>query len=197
LTGAGRNGQPPLLVRGGVAANGCQGQMPVADTCRRDPVSRTDSGRLERQWRRLVEQRADIRDPRADRLPHGRLRYRYEWLDGRRVWRFTTEDVAVTENTIERVHRGQLASPRVMPVRWVITERICVEPAGTGTDITVRALGRMTGPSRLLHLLGYCDTMTARRLAELARLQADQTVSVIAAHFARPPGPVEAADGAG
>ncbi len=83
-----------------------------------------DSGRREREWRRRVEQRVDIRDPRADRLPDGGLRCRYEWADGRRVWRFTTEDVAVTENTIERVHRGQLARPRAMPVRWVITERI-------------------------------------------------------------------------
>jgi hypothetical protein len=157
----------------------------------------TDSGRREREWRRCVEQRADIRDTRADRLPHGGLRCRYEWADGRRVWRFRTEDVAVTGNTIELVHCGQLAWPRAMPVRWVISERICVESAGTGTDITVRALGRMEGPSRLLHLLGHRDTTTARRLAELTRLQADQTVSVTAAHFARPPGPVEAADGAG
>jgi hypothetical protein len=72
-----------------------------------------------------------------------------------------------------------------------------VEPAVNGADVTVRALGRMEGPSRLLHLLGHRDTMTARRLAELARLQADQTGSAIAAYFARPPGPVEAADSAG
>jgi hypothetical protein len=157
----------------------------------------TDSGRREREWRRRVEERADIRDPHADRLPDGGLRYRYEWLDGRRVWRFTVEDVAVTGNTIERFHRGQLAGRRAVPVRWVITERICVEPAVNGADVTVRALGRMEGPSRLLHLLGHRDTMTARRLAELARLQADQTGSAIAAYFARRPGPVEAADSAG
>jgi hypothetical protein len=84
-----------------------------------------------------------------------------------------------------------------MPVRWVIAERITVEPAAHGTDLTVRTLGRMAGPSRLLHLLGYRDTMTARRLAELARLQADQKASAIAAHFAGPPGPAETADSAG
>ncbi len=66
-----------------------------------------------------------------------------------------------------------------------------------GTDITVRALGRMAGPSRLLHLLGHRDTTTAHRLTELARLQADQTAAAIAAVFARPLGPVEAADSAG
>jgi hypothetical protein len=157
----------------------------------------TDAGRRERDWRRRVEQRADIRDAHADPLPGGGLRYRYEWLDGPRVWRFTSEAVAVTENTIELVHRGQLARPRTMPVRWVVTERITAEPAANGTDLTVRALGRMAGPSRLLHLLGYRDTMTARRLAELARLQADQTASAIAAHFAGPPGPAEIADSAG
>jgi hypothetical protein len=113
------------------------------------------------------------------------------------VWRFTSEDVAVTENTIELVHRGQLARPRAIPVHWVITERITAEPAGNGTDLTVRALGRMAGPSRLLHLLGHRDTMTARRLAELTRLQANQTSSAIAAHFAGPPGPAETADSAG
>jgi hypothetical protein len=66
----------------------------------------TDSGRREPQWRRLAGHRADIRDPHADRLPGGGLRYRYEWVDGRRVWRFTIEDVAVSGNTIERAHRG-------------------------------------------------------------------------------------------
>jgi hypothetical protein len=70
-----------------------------------------------------------------------------------------------------------------MPVRWVITESISVEPAVNGTDLTVRALGRMAGPSRLLQLLCHRDTMTAHRLAELARLQADQTAFVIAARL--------------
>jgi len=68
----------------------------------------------------------DISDPRAGRLQDGGLRCRSEWVDGRRAWRFTTEDAAVTENTIVRVHRGQLARPRAVPVRWVITERILV-----------------------------------------------------------------------
>jgi hypothetical protein len=157
----------------------------------------TDSGPREREWRRRVEQRADIRDPHADRLPGGGLRCRYQWVDGPRMWRFTSEAVAGTGNTIELVQRGQLARPRAMPVRWVITERITVEPAGNGADLTVRALGRIAGPSRLLHLLGHRDTMTARRLAELVRLQADQTASAIAAHFATPPDPVEAAGSAG
>jgi hypothetical protein len=80
----------------------------------------TDSGRREREWRRRAGQRADIGDPCADRLPDGGLRCRYEWADGHRVWRFTTEDVVITANTIERVYRGQLARPRAMPVRWVI-----------------------------------------------------------------------------
>jgi hypothetical protein len=147
----------------------------------------TDSGRREREWLRQVGQREDIREPRVGRLPNGGLQCRYEWVQGRLVWRFTAEDLAVTENTIERVHRGELARPRVMPVRWVIHECISIESAVKGTDITVRVLGRMAGLSRVLHLLGYRDTTTARRLTELAGLQADLTASAIAAHFARPP----------
>ena len=146
----------------------------------------TDSDRREREWRRQVDQREDIREPRAGRLPNGGLRCRYEWVHGRLVWRFTTEDVAVTENMIERVHRGELARPRVMPVRWVISERILIEPAVSETGITVRVLARMAGLSSVLYLLGYRDTTTARRLAELARRHADLTTATIAAHFARP-----------
>jgi hypothetical protein len=157
----------------------------------------TDSDRREREWQRRVEQREDIREPSADRLPHGGLRCRYEWVHGRLVWRFTTEDVAVTENMIERIHRGKLARPRVMPVRWIIHERITIEPAVNETGITVHMLGRMAGMSRVLHLLGYRDTATARRLTELARLQADLTTSVIAAHFARPSDLAAGTDSAG
>jgi hypothetical protein len=156
----------------------------------------TDSDRREREWRRQVEQREDIREPHVGRLPNGRLRCRYEWVQGRLVWRFTTEDAAVTENMIERVHRGELARPRVMPVRWVISERISIETGINATCITVCVLGRMAGLSRVLHLLGYRDTATARRLAELARLQADLTTSAIAAHFARPPDLAAGADSA-
>jgi hypothetical protein len=156
----------------------------------------TDSGRREREWRLRVEQRADIHDPRAECLPDGRLRCRYEWADGPRLWRFTSEEVALADSTIDWVHRGQLARPRAMPVRWLIAERISVEPAVRGADVTVRALGRMAGPSRMLHLLGHRDTAMAHRLTGLARLQADQTGSAIEAHFARPSGPAGAADSA-
>lgn len=157
----------------------------------------TDSGRREREWRRQVEQREDIREPRVGHLPNRGLRCRYEWVHGRLVWRFTTEDVAVTENMIERVHRGELARPRVVPVRWIIHERITIEPAVNETGITVRVLGRMAGLSRVLYLLGYRDTATARRLTALARLQADLTTSAIAAHFARPPDLAAGTDSAG
>jgi len=157
----------------------------------------TDSDRRAREWRRQVEQRDDIRGPRAGRLPNGGLRCRYEWVQGRLVWRFTTEDVAVSENMIERVHRGELARPRVMPVRWVISERISIESAVNETGITVRVMGRMAGLSRVLYLLGYRDTTTARQLTELARLQADLTTSALAAHFAKPPNQAAGADGTG
>jgi hypothetical protein len=130
----------------------------------------TDAGIREREWLRQAGQRADIREPRVGRLPDGGLRYRYEWVQGPLVWRFTAEDLAVTETMIERVHRGELARPRGLPVRWVIRERISVESAVHETGVTVRVLGRMAGLSRVLHLLGYRDTEMARRLTELAGL---------------------------
>ena len=157
----------------------------------------TDSDRREREWRRQVEQREDIHQVRADRLANGGLRCRYEWVRGRLVWRFTTEDVAVTENMIERVHRGELARPRVVPVRWIIHECITMEPAVNETAITVRVLGRMAGLSRVLYLLGYRDTATAWKLTELARSQADLTAAATAAHFARPPDLAAGTDRAG
>ncbi|MGN6681433.1 MAG: hypothetical protein ACTHKL_27010 [Streptosporangiaceae bacterium] len=143
----------------------------------------TDAGRRQQTWQRRVEQRAGIRDPRAEQLPDGRLRWRYDWTDGRRVWRFTTEDVAATKEAIEHVYHAALAGPRAVPVRWRLNERISVKPAGNGSDVTVRVLGRMTGASRVLHVLGHRDTATTARLADMARLQADQTASAIAAHF--------------
>lgn len=88
----------------------------------------TDSARRERAWLRRVGLREGIREPRVDRLPDGRLRRRYEWAQGRRVWRLTTEDVAFTQTTIEVVHRMELAGPRLIPVRWVITEPLFAPP---------------------------------------------------------------------
>ncbi len=108
----------------------------------------TDSARRERAWLRRAGQREGLRESRVDRLPDGRLRRRYELALGRRVWRVTTEDVAITETTIEVVHRGELAGPRLIPVRWVITECVSAEPAEHGTDITVHALSQMSGPGR-------------------------------------------------
>jgi len=157
----------------------------------------TDSRRPEQEWRRRLEQRADISDARADHLPDGRLRCGYELSDDRHVWRVTSEDVTVTENAIQRVHRAQLVRPPAIPVRWTITEHISVEPAENGTDFTVHAEGRMAGLSRLLHVLGYRDTTTADRLGELARLHADQIAAAVAGQFAGPPGPDEDADIAG
>ncbi len=107
----------------------------------------TDSARRERAWLRRAGQREGLRESRVDRLPDGRLRRRYELALGRRVWRVTTEDVAITETTIEVVHRGELAGPRLIPVRWVITECVSAEPAEHGTDITVHALSQMSGPA--------------------------------------------------
>jgi len=79
----------------------------------------------------------------------------------------------------------------------VITERVSAERAEHGTDITVLALGQLAGPIRVLHLLGYGDTITAGRLVDLSRRHAEGTTAAIAALFAAPPGPAAGADRAG
>ena len=148
----------------------------------------TDSARRERAWLRRAGLREGIRELRVDRLPDGRLRRCYELAEGRRVWRITSEDVAITEATIEVVHRIDLAGRRLLlPVRLVITERVWAEPAEDGADISVLALGQMAGPRRVLHLLGYRDMITARRLTDQSGRHAEATAAAIAALFAAPP----------
>jgi len=116
---------------------------------------------------------------------------------GQVMERLTDSDRRAREWRRQVEHRGELARPRVMPVRWVISERISIESAVNETGITVRVMGRMAGLSRVLYLLGYRDTTTARQLTELARLQADLTTSALAAHFAKPPNQAAGADGTG
>ena len=147
----------------------------------------TDSARRERAWLRRAGLREGIRELRVDRLPDGRLRRCYELAEGRRVWRITSEDVAITEATIEVVHRMDLAGRRLLPVRLVITERVWAEPAEDGADISVLALGQMAGPRRVLQLLGYRDMITARRLTDQSGRHAEATAAAIAALFAAPP----------
>jgi hypothetical protein len=197
-------------LRGSVAANHRQRWMSLAILAgvtwfpglRRAPVVRhlrvtadvqqvmerlTDSARREGAWLRRAALREGISELRVDRLPDGRLRRRYELAQGRRVWRFTSEDVAITETTIEVVHRVELAGPRLIPVRLVITERVSAEPAEHGTDISVLALGQVAGPWRVVNLLGYRDTITARWLMDQSRRDAEATAAAIAALFAAPP----------
>ena len=146
----------------------------------------TDSARRERAWLRRAGLREGIREPRVDRPPDGRLRRRYELEQGRRVWRLTSEDAAFTEAAIEVVHRMDLAGPRLLPVRFVITERVSAEPAADGTDISVLAQGQIAGPRRVLHLLGYRDMITAGRLTDQSRRHAEATAAAIAALFEAP-----------
>lgn len=128
----------------------------------------TDPDRREREWRRLVETREDIQQSGAGRLPDGGLRFDQVLRRGNLLLRHTTEDVVNQEHRIDRAHRAQLAGPRMMPLRWVMKERITVESLGDGTSLTVRVRGRLAGLGRALHLLGYRDTTTARRLTEEA-----------------------------
>jgi hypothetical protein len=146
----------------------------------------TDADRREREWQRLIEAREDIQQSSIGRLPNGGLRFDQVVRQGNRQLRHTTEDVAVQEHRIDRAHRAHLAGPRMMPLRWVMKERVTVETLADGTNITVRVWGRLTGMGRVLHLLGYRDTTTARWLTEEASRRADFRISGVAAHFTGP-----------
>jgi hypothetical protein len=143
----------------------------------------TDPDRREREWRRLVEAREDIQQSSVGRLPNGGLRFEQVLRRGNLLMRHTTEDAAIRERRIDRTHRAELAGPRMLPLRWVMKERITVESLADGTGITVRVWGRLAGTSRVLHLLGYRDTATARQLTEEASRRADFRVCGVAAHF--------------
>ncbi len=144
----------------------------------------TDAGRREREWLRQVKAREDIDEPSVARLPNGGLRFDYLFLRRGNVrQRHTTEDVAIQEHRIDRVHRARLTGPRAIPLRWELQQCVTVEPAGEATDITVRVQGQMAGISRVLHLLGWCDTTTARFLTEEASRGADSFVSAVVAQF--------------
>lgn len=145
----------------------------------------TDSDRREREWLRQVEAQVDIDEPSVARLPNGGLRIDYVFLrPGELRQRHTTEDVAIQERRIGRVHRARLTGPRTISLRWELQQCITVEPAGEATDMTVRVRGQMAGMSRVLHLLGWRDTTTTRFLAEEASRGADSCVSAIIAQFA-------------
>jgi len=157
----------------------------------------TDSGRRERDWRRLVEANEDVQQPGVGRLPNGGLRFDQVLMRGNLLLHLTTEDVAIQRRRIDRSHRAQLAGPRVIPARWVMKERVTVESLGDGTNITVRVWGRMVGLSRVFHLFGYRDTTTARQLTEEGSHRADFRVCGVAAHFTGPHDTDVSADNAG
>ncbi len=69
------------------------------------------------------------------------------------------------------------------PLRWELQQFATVEPAGEATDITVRVQGQMVGIGRVLHLLGWRDTTTARFLTGEASRGADSFVSAVTAQF--------------
>ena len=144
----------------------------------------TDSDRREREWLRQVEAREDIEEPSVARLANGGLRFEYLFLrPGDVRQRHTSEDVAIQERRIDRIHRGRLSGPRAIPLRWELRQVATVEPAGQATGITVRVQGQMVGIGRVLHLLGWRDTTTARFLTEEASRGADAFVSAVAAQF--------------
>jgi len=145
-----------------------------------------DPDRREREWRQRVEAEENVQQHSVRRLPDGGLRFDLVLRRGNRLLHLTTEDVGIQGYGIDRAHHAQLSGPRVMPARWVMNERITVESLGDQTDVVVRVWGRMVGMGRVLHLLGYGDTTTARTLTEEASRRADFRVSGLAAHFTSP-----------
>ncbi len=146
----------------------------------------TDSDRREREWLRQVEAQEHIDEPSVARLPNGGLRFEYLWFRRGNVrQRYISEDVAIQEYRVDRVHRAFLTGPRLstIPLRWELQECVTVEQAGEATDITVRVQGEMVGIGRVLHLLGWRDTRTARFLTGEASRGADSCVSAVAAQF--------------
>jgi hypothetical protein len=93
----------------------------------------TDSDRREREWLRQVEAREDIEEPSVARLPSGGLRFDYLFLRRGNVrQRHTSEDVAIQEHRIDRVHRGRLSGPCAIPLRWELQQFAAVEPDREG-----------------------------------------------------------------
>jgi hypothetical protein len=105
----------------------------------------TDPDRREREWRQLVEAEDRVQQSSVSRLPNGRLRFDHLVLQGNRLLRHTTEDVAIGEDRIDRAHRAHVEFARsrtLIPLRWVMKERVTVESLGDGTCVTVRVWGQ-------------------------------------------------------
>jgi hypothetical protein len=145
----------------------------------------TDCDRREREWRRQVEAREDIRESSVVSLHNGGLRFQTVQALGDVVARHVTEDVAIEKHRIDRISRGQAARGRRC-TRWMVKQRISAEWMGDATTVTVRTRGRPVGWSLARHLLGSNDTTTARFLNEEASRFADFVVSGVADHFTRP-----------
>src|SRR5260221_7521954 len=68
----------------------------------------TDPDRREREWRRLVEAEDSVQQSSVGRLPNGGLRFDQVVLQGNRLLRHTTEDVAIAGDPIDPGHRAHL-----------------------------------------------------------------------------------------
>jgi hypothetical protein len=105
----------------------------------------TDPDRREREWRRLAEAEDSVRHSSVGRLPNGGLRFDQVVLQQNRLLRHTTEDVAILGDRIDRAHRAQVEFARsrtLIPLRWVMKERVTIESLGDGTCVTVRVWGQ-------------------------------------------------------
>ena len=144
----------------------------------------TDPDRREREWRRDLEARRDVREANVVRLPGGGLRFESVLVRKDVVARHVIEDVAIQERSIDRILRGMAVRGR-RRTRWIVKQRITVEWCSEGTDVAVHARGRPVGISLARHfLVGRDDTTTGRILTEEASRFADFVIAAVAGQFA-------------
>src|SRR5260370_33080067 len=93
----------------------------------------TDPDRREREWRRLVEAEDSVQQSSVGRLPNGGLRFDQGVLQGNRLLRHTTEDVAILEDRIGPAPRAHGEFARLRPpdsLPLVVRAAVSVEVVG-------------------------------------------------------------------
>src|SRR5260370_6032388 len=145
----------------------------------------SDQERRERDWRSRREVASDIQQSSAIRLPNGAVRFESVQARGHVVAQHVIEDITILDGSITRIMRGQ-ATRRRRRARWQLTQRITIESLGGTAMVTVMVAGRPVGWSRVLHLLGFSDTPTARILTHESSRCADFVLPSVRGHFRRP-----------
>jgi hypothetical protein len=132
----------------------------------------------------LVEAEDSVQQSSVGRLPNGGLRFDQVVLQGNRLFRHMTEDVAILEDQIDRAHRAHVEFARsrtLIPLRWVMQERVTVKSLGDETSVTswsqlpspadatesLTSLG-VTGSETNLTVVGDRESGTAPYTTEVA-----------------------------